>query len=120
MGGRTRRGLSELLGRVLGPEAREGGEIWWKPGGGKVVGWSGAGDPNVSQTFSVSAVGDEGGEAARSGQDGSRGGEECVGGPSLDPVPEAVHALAAAGVGGEEVGHIGEYGEGKALGDAMA
>jgi len=35
-------------------------------------------------------------------------------------VPEAVHTLEGTGVGGEKVGPIGEYGEEKALGDAVA
>ena len=35
-------------------------------------------------------------------------------------MPEAVHTLEGTGVGGEKVGPIGEYGEEKALGDAVA
>ena len=39
------------------------------------------------------------GEAGLPGQDGGQGGEECVAGPPLNPMPEAVHALKGAGVG---------------------
>ena len=35
-------------------------------------------------------------------------------------MPEAVHAAEGAGVGGEEIRPIGEYGEKEALGDGMA
>jgi len=59
-------------------------------------------------------------EACLSGQDGGGGGEEVVCGPSLDPVPEAVHAPERSIVRGEEVCTIGEYGEEEATGDAGA
>jgi len=60
------------------------------------------------------------GEGKLPGQDGGRGREAGVGGPSLDSVLEAVHALNGAGVAGEEVGPSGEYGKEKAFGNAVA
>ena len=54
------------------------------------------------------------------GQDRGHGGEEVVGDPSWDSVPEAVHVFAGAGVAGEQVGPLGEYGEEKLLGDGVA
>lgn len=38
----------------------------------------------------------------------------------MDPRPEGVHASKGVGVGSEEVGPTGEYGEEEALGDTMA
>ena len=46
--------------------------------------------------------------------------EEVVSGPSLDPVPEAVHASERSVVRGEEVCSVSEYGEEEATGDPMA
>jgi len=43
-----------------------------------------------------------------------------IGCPSLDPVPEAVHASEGVRVRGEEIGAVGEYGEQEALGDVVA
>lgn len=52
-----------------------------------------------------------GGEAGLPGQDRGRGGEEDFSGPSLDPVPEAVHNPKGTGVRGKEVGPLGKNGE---------
>ena len=54
------------------------------------------------------------------GQDGGRGGEKVIRDPSLDLVPEAVHASECSVVWGEEVGTVGEYGEEEAIGNTMA
>jgi len=54
-----------------------------------------------------------------SGQNGGGYGEEDIRGPSLDPVPEAVHASKRSIVRGEEVCTISEYGEEEATGDAV-
>jgi len=80
----------------------------------------GAGNSESGEASSVSAVGDNGREAGLSGQDGGGGGEKIVRGPSLDPVPEAVHASERSVVRGEEVCTICEYGEEEATGDAVA
>jgi len=61
-----------------------------------------------------------GGRQASLGQDGGGGGDEVVRGPSLDPVPEAIHASERSVVRGEEVCTISEYGEEEATGDAVA
>jgi len=78
-----------------------------------------AGDPEGSGTAPVSVVGCNGGEAGLSGKDIGGGGEKIVCGPSLDPVPEAVHAPERRIVRGEEVGSVGEYREEEAVGDTV-
>jgi len=90
--------------------------VWSRPG------WrsGGGGNSEGGEAFSVFAVGDNGGEAGLSGQDGDGGGEEVIRGPSLDPVPEAVHASERSVVRGEEICAISEYGEQEATGDAVA
>ena len=90
--------------------------VWPRPG------WrsGGAGDPEGSKAPSVSAVGGNRGEAGLPGQDGGGGGEKVVRRPSLDPVPEAIHASERSLVWGEEVGTVSEYGEEEAVGNAMA
>ena len=77
------------------------------------LGWrtGGAGNPEGGQASSVSAVGDDRGEAGLAVQDGARGRERIIGCPSLDSVPEAVHAPEHGVVRGEEVGSVCEYGE---------
>ena len=55
----------------------------------------------------VLAAGDDGGEGSLTREDGGWGRVEGVGGPPLDLVPEAVHVLERAVVGGIEVGPIG-------------
>jgi len=112
--------FSQVAGRVLGPEGGEGGEGLCESGRGRVGVRGGAGNSESGEASSVSAVGDNGGEAGLSGQDGGGGGEEVVRGPSLDPVPEAVHASERSVVRGEEVCTISEYGEEEATGDAEA
>jgi len=98
-------------GRVLGPKGREGGEGLWESGRGRAGVQGGAGHPEGGKAPPVSAVGDDGGEAGFPGKDGGGGGEEVVRGPSLDPVPEAVHASERGVVWGEEVRPVCEYGE---------
>jgi len=110
----------EVPGRVLGPKGREGGEGLWESGRGQAGVRGGAGHPEGSEAPPVSAVGDDGGEAGFPGKDGGGGGEEVVCGPSLDPVPEAVHASERGVVWGEEVRPVSEYGEEEAAGDAVA
>jgi len=111
---------SEVPGGVLGPEGGEGGEGLWESGRGRVGVRGGAGDSEGGKAPLVSAVGDNGGEASLTGQDGGRGGEGVVRGPSLDPVPEAVHASQRRVVQSEEVSTIDEYGQEEATGNAMA
>ena len=111
---------SKVLGRVLGSEECERGGSWREPASSWVLSWRGAGNPKGSQGCSVSAVGDDREEEGLSGQDRSRGGEEGVGGPSLDPVPEALHASHGVGVMCNEVGLVGGYVEETALPDMMA
>jgi len=53
------------------------------------------------------------------GQNGGGGGVKIVCCPSLDPVPEAVHASECSLSRGEEVGAICEYGAKKTGGDAV-
>jgi len=72
-------------------EEREGKDCGSLAEAGLAFG-GGAGDSLGGKAPLVSAVGDHGGEAGLSGQDGGGGGEEVVRGPSLDPVLEAVHA----------------------------
>jgi len=107
-------------GRVLGPKGGEGGEGLWESGRGRAGVGGGANHPEGSKAPAVSALGDDGGEAGLPGKDGGGGGEQVVRGPSLDPVPEAVHASERGVVWGEEVRPIGEYGEEEAAGDAVA
>jgi len=83
---------SQVAGGVVGPEGGEGGEGLWESGRGRVGTWGCAGNSEGGEASPVSAVGDNGMEASLTGQDGGRGVEEVVRGPSLDPVPEAVHA----------------------------
>jgi len=97
-------------GRVLGPEGGEGGEGPWEPGCGGVGVWRGAGDPEGGQASLVSAVQDDWGEAGLAGQDGSGGGKEALCRPSLDSIPESVHAPEGSVGWNEEVGPIREYG----------
>ena len=111
---------SEVPGRVLGPEGGDGGEGLWESGRGRVGVQGGAGNSESGEASSVSAVGDNGGEAGLTGQDGGGGGAEVVRGPSLDPVPETVHASERSVVWCEEVSSVSEYGEEEATGDAMA
>jgi len=54
------------------------------------------------------------------GQDGGRGREETICCPSLDSVPEAVHASEHGVVGDEEVSSLCEYGEEEPDGDTVA
>jgi len=69
---------------------------------------------------SVPAVGDNRQEAGLAGQDGGRGGEKIIRSPSLDLVPEAVHASERGVIRGKEVSSICEYGEEDAVGDTVA
>jgi len=107
-------------GRVLGPKGGEGGEGLWESGRGRVGVQGGAGNSEGGDPSPVPAVGDNGGEACLTGQDGGGGGKNVVRGPSLDPVPEAVHASERSVVWGEEVCSVSEYGEEEATGDGMA
>ena len=84
--------LCEVSRRVLSSTRREGGEGWWEPGRGRVRVWGGAGHPEGGQASSVSAVWDDRGEAVLSGQEGGGGRKKVVRCPSLDSMPEAVHA----------------------------
>ena len=81
-----------MSGRVLSSESVEGGEGWGQSGRGGIAGWGGAGDSEDGQLSSVSAVGDNGGKACFLGQDGGGGGKETVCRPSLDSMPETIHA----------------------------
>jgi len=54
------------------------------------------------------------------GESGGGCREKIVCCPSLDSVPEAVHASEGGGVWGEEVGPVCEYGGEEAVGDAVA
>ena len=99
-----------MPGGILGPEGGEGGEGLWESGRGRVGVRRGAGDSEGGQAPFVSAIGDNGGEAGLAGQDGGEGGEEVLHSPSLDPVPEAVHASERYVVWGEELRSVGEYG----------
>ena len=110
----------QVPGGVLGPEGGEGGKRLWESGRGRIGVRGGAGNSESGEASSVPAVGDNGGEASLSGQDGGGGGEEVICGPSLDPVPEAVHASERSVVRGEEICTISEYGEEEATGDAVA
>jgi len=81
-----------MSGRVLGPKGREGGEGRREPSRGRVRVWGGAGHPEGGQSSTVPAVGDHWVEAGFAGQDRGGGGVEVVRRPSLDSVPEAIHA----------------------------
>ena len=63
---------------------------------------------------------DDQGEAGLAKQDGGRGGKENIRCPSLDSVPEAVHASERGVVRSEEVSSVCEYGEEEAVGNAVA
>ena len=89
-------------------------------GRGRVGIRGGAGNSEGGEAPLVSAVGDNAGEAGLMGQDGGGSGEEVVRGPSLDAVPEAVHASECSVVWGKEVGPVSEYREEEAIGNAMA
>jgi len=89
-----------------GPKCRKGEEGCKEPSGGQIVRAEGAGDPHVCQASSVSALCNNGGEASLPRQDRVWGGEQGIRGPPLNPVPTAVHAPEAAGVGGVEVGCV--------------
>jgi len=107
-------------GRVLGPKGGEGGEGLRESGRARDGARGGAGNSEGGKASPVSAVGDDGGEAGLAREDGGGGGNELVRSPSLDPVPEAVHASERSVVRGEEVCSIGEYGEEEGTGDAVA
>jgi len=110
----------QVPGRVLGPERGKRGEGLWESGRGRVGAWGGAGNSEGGEAPLVSAVRDNGSEASLTGQDGSGGEKEVVRGPSLDPVPEAIHALERSIVWWEEVCSVSEYVEEEATGDAVA
>jgi len=95
---------------VLGPEGGEGGEGLRESGRSRVGIRGGAGDSEGGKAPSIPAVRDDGGEARLAGQDGGGGGEKIIRGPSLDPVPEAIHASEGRIIWGKEVGTVGEYG----------
>ena len=107
-------------GRVLGPEGGEGGEGLRESGRGWVCVWGGAGHSKGSQSSAISAVGGDGGEAGFTGQNRGGGGVEVVCSPSLDSVPEAVHASEGCVIRGEEVGTVSEYGAKQPGGNAVA
>ena len=69
---------------------------------------------------SVSAVGHGPRETGLAGQDGGWSGEKVVRCPSLDSVPEAVHASECGGVRSEKVDPVYKYGEEEAAGNAVA
>ena len=91
-----------------------------EPGGGWVGVWRGAGYPKGGQASSGSAVRGDRRETGLAGKYGGGRGDEVVCCPTLDPVPEAVHASECGGVWSEEVGPIRKYGEEEAVGDAVA
>jgi len=107
-------------GRVLGAEGGEGGERLGESGRGWIGVRGGAGNSEGGQAPCVSLVGNNGEEASLPGQDGCGGGEEVVCGPSLDPVPEAVHSSEHSVVWGEAVSSVGEYREAEGVGNPMA
>jgi len=110
----------EVPGQVLGPKGGEGREGGWEPGRAWVGFWGGAGDPEGGKAPPISAVGDNGGMACFAGKDGYRRGEKVVCCPSLDSVPEAVHASECGGIWGEEVCSVSEYRQQEAMGDKVA
>ena len=110
----------KVPGRVLGPKRGEGRERLWESGRGRVGFWGGTGDSVGGKAPFVSTIGSNRGEVGLPGYEGGRGGEEVVGRRYPDSVSEAVHAPEHSVVSCEEVGPIGEYGEVKATGKAMA
>ena len=52
--------------------------------------------------------------------DGGWGGEEGVGGPPLDPVPNTVHALEGTCAGGVQVDYVSHNREEEAFDDVLA
>jgi len=94
---------------MVGAWPRQG----WRMGGGP-------GNSEGGQVSSLSAVGDDRRKAGLTGQNGGGGGEEVVRRPSLDPVPEAIHAPQRSVCRGEEVSPICEYGAEETSGDAVA
>jgi len=110
----------EVPGRVLGSEGGERGERWRESCRRLVRIWGGAGHPKGGQSSLVPAGRDNGGEAGLAGQNGGGGRVEVVRCPSLDSVPEAVHASERGVCRGEEVGAIREYRAEVTGGDAVA
>ena len=110
----------KVTGRVLGSERGEGGEGERESGRGRVGVRGDACDSEGGETPLVSAVGGNGGEAGLPGKDGGGGGEKVIRSPSLNPVPEAIHASERSIVRGEEVGSVGEYREEEAVGNTVA
>jgi len=110
----------KVSGRVVSSKGGEGGERWRESSRSWVGLWGGAGHPKGGQSSSVFAVRDDWGEACFACQDRGGGGVKAVGCPSLDPVPEAVHASKRSVSSGEEVGAIREYGVEETGGDAVA
>jgi len=111
---------SQVPGRVLGPERGERGEGLREPSGGWVGVRRGAGHPKGGQVSPVPTVWDDRRETGLAGKYGGGCREEIICCPSLDPVPEAVHASERGGVRSEEVGSIREYGEEEAVGYTVA
>jgi len=101
----------EVPGQVSGPEGGEGGEGLWESGRCRVGVWGGSGNSASGWVSSVPTVRYDRRETGLAGQDGGRRGKEVVRCPSLDPVPEAVHASERGGVRGEEVDPVRKYGE---------
>ena len=79
-----------------------------------------AGNPEGSKAFSVPAVGEDEGTAGFARKDGSGRGEAFFRSPSVDSVPEAVHASECGGIWGEKIGPVCENREEEALGNAVA
>jgi len=109
-----------VSGRVLSSKGGEGWERWRESSRSWVGIWGGAGYPKGGQSSSVFAVRDDWGEAGFACQDRGGGGVKVVGYPSLDPVPEAVHASKRSVGRSEEVGAICEYGAEETGSDAVA
>ena len=93
-----------MSGRVLGSKGVEGGKERRESGRGGIRVRGDAGDPEGGQPHSLSAVGDYGGKAGFPGKDGGGGGRKVVCGPSVDPMPEAVHSSERRWVWGEQIG----------------
>ena len=108
-----------VLGCVLGSGGGEGGDRLRDSGRGWVGVRGGADDSEGGQAPFVSAIGDNGGEACFPEQDGGGGREEVVRRPSLDSVPESVHASEPSVVRGKEVGSVSMYREEEAIGDTV-
>jgi len=96
-------------------EGKEGGSL---AGTGLAFG-EGAGDPQGRKGPSVPAVAIDRGKAGFAGEGGGWRGEKIVRFPRLDSVPEAVHASECGGVGSEEIGTVGKYGNEEGVGDAV-